>query len=140
MSSTFHLTFNPKHQKTKKKRTKKKKSLTWNFLAQILKKLLIFSQKRAFSYILSKENLFYISENGILQLAAQTMKIKEPHPGKIFQKESFSYILGNRNARKASYILRNGNPQKILFISGNGTFTISHTNILVYKHLLSLLY
>ena len=35
-------------------------------------------------YILSKESISYISEDGTLQFLIQALKIKELHPGKIY--------------------------------------------------------
>ena len=63
-----------------------------------IKKILIFSQKKAF-HIFPEMELPYISGNGGLKNISY-----------IFSKESFSYISGN------------GNPEEILQISGNRTF------------------
>ena len=45
-----------------------------------LKKILIFSQKKAFLIFL-KESFFYISKNGTLHFSAQARKIKNNPPG-----------------------------------------------------------
>ena len=73
-----------------------------------IKKILIFSQKKAF-LIFS-----YISENSTLYFSAQVCKIKKIHPMKI------SCTSGKGNS-KNNYISGNGSPEAetIILISGS---------------------
>ena len=102
-----------------------------------IKKIPYIFSKGSFSYIFSKERIYYISRNGTLQFSVQALKIKELHSGKI------CYTSGNKNTEKnylkvkqsflKSKLLlffcfgkRNPPPpspnQKKNYISGNGTY------------------
>ena len=104
-----------------------------------IKKIPYIFSKGSFSYIFSKERIYYISRNGTLQFSVQALKIKELHSGKI------CYTSGNKNTEKnylkvkQSFLKsklffcfgkRNHPPsppssspnQKKNYISGNGTY------------------
>ena len=59
-----------------------------------IKKIPYIFSKGSFSYIFSKERIYYISRNGTLQFSVQALKIKELHSGKI------CYTSGNKNTEK----------------------------------------
>ena len=85
--------------------------MKWNFLAVTLKKLLIFSQKKAFLIFLETDT---------------------PKKFLIFQETELSYISGNENPKKllifqeltfrARKIKQKKHSEKTSYISGNETF------------------
>ena len=75
-----------------------------------IKKIPYIFSKGSFSYIFSKERIYYISRNGTLQFSVQALKIKELHSGKI------CYTSGNKNTEK-NYL----KVKQSFLKSGNGT-------------------
>ena len=73
-----------------------------------IKKIPYIFSKGSFSYIFSKERIYYISRNGTLQFSVQALKIKELHSGKI------CYTSGNKNTEK-NYLKVKQSFQKIIF-------------------------
>ena len=65
------------------------------------KKILIFSLKKSFSYIFSRESFCYISRNGTLHFSAQARKIKNNPPG-----EKFLYFRKRKPRKNFSYFLK----------------------------------
>ena len=63
-----------------------------------IKKVLMFSQKKAFLIFSKRERFSYVYRNGTMKFSVEGLKIKEIPPRKV------SYILGNRNPGKPSYI------------------------------------
>ena len=98
-------------KKTNKKSTRKKFLVfsEMDLFSPNIKKILIFSQKKAF-LIFS-----YISENSTLYFSAQVCKIKKIHPMKI------SCTSGKGNSKNNYYISGNGSPEAetIILISGS---------------------
>ena len=92
---TTWRTSHPNPKKTFKNPTKKNSLYfrKWNFLALILKKILIFSQKKAF-LIISQKKVFPVSRNGTLQFSVQACKIRKSAQRKIV------YTSGNKNREK----------------------------------------
>ena len=99
------------NKKTNKKSTRKKFLVfsEMDLSSPNIKKILIFSQKKAF-LIFS-----YISENSTLYFSAQVCKIKKIHPMKI------SCTSGKGNSKNNYYISGNGSPEAetIILISGS---------------------
>ena len=89
-----------------------------------IKKIPYIFSKGSFSYIFSKERIYYISRNGTLQFSVQALKIKELHSGKI------CYTSGNKNTEKNYLKVKQSFLKSKLFfcfqkknyISGNGTY------------------
>ena len=101
-TNSIRTTWRTSHPNPKNifKNPTKKNSLyfrKWNFLALILKKILIFSQKKAF-LIISQKKVFPVSQNGTLHFSVQGLQNKKICPEKIV------YTSGNKNHEKNSYI------------------------------------
>ena len=68
----------------------------WNFLVLVLKKI---------PHIFSKENLYYISENGTLQFSGQALKIKELHSRKIYYTSEMETLKKLIFSQKSQYLI-----------------------------------
>ena len=60
-----------------------------------IKKVLMFSQKKAFLIFSKRERFSYVYRNGTMKFSVKGLKIKD---------RKVSYTLGNRNPGKPSYI------------------------------------